>query len=283
MKPKNLIKILRMTHFQKVGDFMKTAGQRVETTHQTNIFNDNPKMVAFRYDLIDEEFKELQAAIKDHNFVEIVDALGDLLYVIYGFGHCIGVNLDRLLLSVTKDSKESHFESIGKSMAMYNLVSLDNAKQPFPEKTITLSNPDLVHKLLDMFNDVFTLLRKSISNQGGNVPNFTLLVECLVELLYQVYVFGQCIGVNLDKAFDIVHDSNMTKFCTTEREAKETVDKYMLEYKEGNNKYNSPTYRVYNSGGHEQKGLDYFVVYNKSSGKILKNKNYIPVDFRSLF
>ena len=42
-----------------------------------------------------EEFTELQDAIDQNDFVEVVDALSDMLYVIHGFGRFIGVDLDK--------------------------------------------------------------------------------------------------------------------------------------------------------------------------------------------
>jgi predicted HAD superfamily Cof-like phosphohydrolase len=48
-----------------------------------------------RYDLIDEELKELGQAIEERNIVEVADALTDLLYVVYGAGHSFGLDLDK--------------------------------------------------------------------------------------------------------------------------------------------------------------------------------------------
>ena len=42
----------------------------------------------------------------------------------------------------------------------------------------------------------------------------------LCSLLYNVNIFGAIIGIDLDKAFDIVHSSNMTKVCKDEETAK---------------------------------------------------------------
>ena len=40
-------------------------------------------------------------------------------------------------------------------------------------------------------------------------------------------------GFDADRDFDIVHSSNMSKLCSTEEEAQETVAKYESEFKEG--------------------------------------------------
>ena len=55
-----------------------------------------------RYDLIDEELKELKVAIRDKDIKEIADALTDILYVTYGAGHAFGINLDKCFNEVQK-------------------------------------------------------------------------------------------------------------------------------------------------------------------------------------
>ena len=60
-----------------------------------NITKDDPKLIKYRLSLIIEEAEELKEAVKNHDFKEIVDALADLLYVVYGMGTSIGVNLDK--------------------------------------------------------------------------------------------------------------------------------------------------------------------------------------------
>ena len=82
-------------------------------------------------------------------------------------------------------------------------------------------------------------------------------------------MFGSIIGINLDKSFDIVHKSNMTKVCDTEQLAKDTVSWYLSNDK----RYTTPSFKT-NSFG--------YIVFNKDSGKILKSINYIPADFTSL-
>ena len=89
--------------------------------------------------------------------------------------------------------------------------------------------------------------------------------------MYHVYRLVEVYDVDIDRAFKIVHDSNMSKLCETEDIAQKTVQ----WYKDNNTVYDSPAYRKSDLG-------DYFVVFNKSTGKILKSINYTPVDFISL-
>ena len=71
----------RKTSFHQVGEFHDTFNHPRFTTPQCNIFVDNPKEVALRIKLIREELDELEEACKNHDMVEVVDALCDIKYV----------------------------------------------------------------------------------------------------------------------------------------------------------------------------------------------------------
>jgi len=71
-----------------------------------------------------------------------------------------------------------------------------------------------------------------------------------------------------NEAFSDIHESNMSKLCTSESEAAQTV----LEYE----KYGTETYFKQNSEGK-------FVVYRKLDDKILKSINYKPFDSKKYF
>ena len=159
------------TNFQKVIEFNDGFGVPVSDSIQTNVFKENPGLVKLRLDLILEEVRELTDAAKDHDMVETIDALADILYVVYGA--------------------------------------------------------------------------------------------------------GASFGINLDKAFDIVHRSNMSKLCMTEEDAVETVRIYKEKYETDNSPYDTPTYRL-------SKDSKYWVVYNESTGKILKNYKYTPANFADM-
>ena len=78
-----------MTNFEKVAEFMASFKQDVEIEPQWTSVSE------LRYNLIDEELKELRQALDERNLVEVADALTDLLYVVYGAGHSFGINLDK--------------------------------------------------------------------------------------------------------------------------------------------------------------------------------------------
>ena len=59
------------------------------------------------------------------------------------------------------------------------------------------------------------------------------------DIMYVVLkIMGRAIGVDLDKAFDIVHKSNMSKSIIQE-EAKQTVEWYKQQFAEGKLSYDT--------------------------------------------
>ena len=161
------MKEIMKTDFQNVKVFSETFGVPVFEEPQYDIFEKNPKLVELRMSLILEEFKELEQAVKNHDMVETVDALAELIYVVQGM--------------------------------------------------------------------------------------------------------GSSLGVDLDKAFDIVHKSNMSKVCETVKIAEKGVEFYKNRPELG---YLEPAYKKSPTG--------LYVVYNASTGKVLKNPNYVQADFKEI-
>ena len=103
----------------------------------------------------------------------------------------------------------------------------------------------------------------------------TETIDALTDILYVVYGAGVSFGIDLNRAFEIVHSSNMSKLCVDENEAQDTVLWYKEQFKQGKLPYDSPAYR-------RSDDEKYWVVYNESTGKILKSINYTPADFKEL-
>ena len=80
-----------MSNFDKVKIFMKTFGQEVKIKPSFS----NDKVNNLRYDLIKEELEELKTAMENKDLLEVADALTDILYVTYGAGHALGIDLDK--------------------------------------------------------------------------------------------------------------------------------------------------------------------------------------------
>ena len=87
-----------MSNFEDVKTFMKTFGQIIRTRPK---FPDE-KTMQLRYDLIKEELKELEQAMKTKDLKEVADALTDILYVTYGAGYAYGIDLDKCFKEVQR-------------------------------------------------------------------------------------------------------------------------------------------------------------------------------------
>ena len=98
-----------MSNFEDVKTFMEKYNQEVKNTPA---FPDDT-IIQLRVDLIKEELKEFQEAIKDKDLLEIADALTDILYVTYGAGHSFGIDLDKCFAEVQR-SNMSKFGNDGK-------------------------------------------------------------------------------------------------------------------------------------------------------------------------
>ena len=83
-----------MSNFDKVKEFNEAFDVPQSENIQRNILEENPTLVKRRLALINEETCELNEAIKQNDFTEVIDALADILYVVYGAGASFGINLD---------------------------------------------------------------------------------------------------------------------------------------------------------------------------------------------
>ena len=133
-----------------------------------------------------------------------------------------------------------------------------------------LNTPDLNDNVF--IESKMALIREEMRELEEAIKNKDLIetVDALTDIINVVLGMGYGLNVNLDKAFKIVHESNMSKICLTESDAKDTVE----WYKQHEPRYTTPTYRS-NSAGN-------YVVYNEETKKILKSIKYIPADLRSL-
>ncbi len=129
-------------------------------------------------------------------------------------------------------------------------------------------NPETLQFRLDLIEEEEEELKVAVKNE-----DFKETIDALADLLYVTYGMLATIGVDGDKAMSLVHESNMSKICNTELEAIETVDWYKKEFLENRLTYDSATYRKRDTK---------WVVFNESTGKILKSIYYFPVDFISL-
>lgn len=221
--------------------------------------------VKLRFGLINEEVKELEQAIKDKNSIEIVDALCDILYVVAGakayFNLGIGKDVKEKIsqyyepipnYSFTSESStqiQEKIEQIGlmesESINSYNAM-LSNLTELFMNEQKIKYHDLFLNHLIKMYNDN------------------------LDKIVVSVFEISKFLEIDIVHLFNIVHKSNMTKICSTEEEAKETVEWYKINEL----RYKEPDYKKIN---YDCK--DYYVIYDKETNKILKSIKYIPAKF----
>jgi len=123
------------TNFELVEDFMEAMGQEVNAVPTWP----EEEIQRLRLDLIEEELDELHYAIDNKDMVEIADALGDLLYVVYGAGHAFGIDLDECF-------KEIHASNMSKLGPDGKPIKREDGKVLKPD---TFFPPDL-KKILEI-------------------------------------------------------------------------------------------------------------------------------------
>ncbi len=259
-----------LSNFRKVCEFNLCAGHAVNNSIQHDIFKTQPEVVKLRYDLIAEEVKELfEDGFDKNNFNEIIDALCDILYVVYGAGAVFGIDLDEEF----REPYRTEFlprTFCTPEMSNFELVcTLQRVLRNVPPSTdIWLHEKNFKTYIRYQLNKDLELLKSSLTgSKEFPYPSMDNARYFLVKLLNHTYYAGHMLGIDLDKTFALVHDSNMSKFCTTEQEAQETVESY-----KNDPRYKQPAYRLSQDDKH-------WVVYNAETGKILKSHKYSPVDF----
>jgi NTP pyrophosphatase (non-canonical NTP hydrolase) len=133
--------------------------------------------------------------------------------------------------------------------------------------------PEVFESHPKMVSTCMSLIREEVAELEAAVKAHDIIEtrDALADILYVVYGMAFRLGINADADFKLVHASNMSKFCTLEEEAIQTVSNYESLYAQGKSPYPSPAYRY-------ESETNKWVVFEKTTGKILKNINYKPVD-----
>lgn len=229
-----------MTNYEMVKEFHTIFEHPINNIEQTNIFTENPKLVEFRLSQIEEELNELHDAVAKDDFIECLDAICDLMYFVYGTFLVFGINYDEY-------RKNNSFVVTDFCYPKNNLQVFN-----FYSSSLKLQ--------IDLLTQYLSLLKLNCEEK-----DFDQTIVFLSKMEKHCYSLATLFGVDIDMCFKEVHRSNMTKVCKTEEEAKQTVDKYLEIYKNGDIKYAEPNYR--NKEG-------YYVVYDKTTSKILKSINF---------
>ena len=151
----------------------------------------------------------------------------------------------------------TNFEKVKEFNRAFDLA-VPNALQ----SNVLVEDETLVRRKLDLILEEVQELQDAIHH-----GDFLQVIDALTDILYVTYGAGVAFGIDMDKAFSLVHRSNMSKLALREEDAQKTVAWYRQNAHL--HPYDSPSY-VQN-----QKGTHY-IIRNETSGKILKNLDYLP-------
>jgi predicted HAD superfamily Cof-like phosphohydrolase len=254
------------------------------TTTATNM----TPLIKLRLDLIKEEIEELNDAIKQNDVIEQRDACADILYVVYGMADVLGISIDDLFTDKIQNKSNSNTINNTTSTNFNNVKQFANEikeykiGEQFRNLSIPNSNCNLeteikkttIELIRINMNRIYLELEFSCSkyNYEENNKIKVEIANHIYELLKWTYLMTIEMGVDADADFDIVHNSNMSKLCDNEEDAKETVNDYKNKYNSRVSPYDSPYY-------YYLPNLNKWIVKNLSTGKALKNIKYKKVCF----
>lgn len=238
------------SNFELVCDFNKTFDFPIYPMG-SNPLHTQIKSCNYRCNLIKEEgIDEFGKAFKENNLVEMLDAVCDHLYVLYGACYTFGINPDYYIMLNCHDMKnETNF-------TITELIKINYNKG----KTI---------QELYKSNCFFESMLRESTLLNKNIFEVYPILMCLIINSYNI---GFQLTDNLDEAFRNVHESNMSKLCKSVEEAEETVKVYQEKFEKEESPYDSPYYYELKPG--------LYVVKNKSTGKALKSINYTPANLK---
>lgn len=264
---------MTISNYQATLDFIKIFDMFtvLPEPYSGNMLEQYRDTAKLRYNLIHEEVTELKDAIKERDFIEVIDALTDILYVVYGAGATFGIDLETGFKRYLKENGlftddlsdhewVSHFNLVS-STPVINFTIKSNF---FDDETLFKHIDTIVNSI-----DITLATLKSILFDSVGTEN---LEKALHFINYCVYSIGSTLEINLDKSFDIVHRSNMSKVCDNEEIANQTVE----WYKQNETRYDSP--KAFASASYPGK----YLVRNANTGKALKSIHYTPADFREM-
>ena len=265
--------------------------------YRKELYKLSPETIRLRINLIKEEIGELNDAILQNDIIEQRDACADILYVVYGMADVLGIAIDDMFMNIIPESKQQDYIekcitafTISGSQYYSNFNKIKYFSSEIDEYNIgkTDSSNDTNIKLIyEKLNTIFLELQveciKCISNVSteSNVSNennsdtndnYATIGNYLFELLKWTYLMTVEMGIDADADFAIVHESNMSKLCDNEIDAKATVEDYEKKHIAGISPYESPYYYYLSK-------LDKWIVKNLSTGKALKNIKYKKVCF----
>lgn len=220
--------------FNSVVEFMTVAGQEVNSTFT----EPTTKVGNFRLALIEEEMhgpNELFDSIQNDNMEKILDGICDVLYVAYGAYATFGIE-------PIENEISNQDNSTSKLMAMSSATTvMKHMVDGYEQAARGLS-----------FGDMSTI-QKGLNH----------IVLCCLQ-------FAVSHNFDLIGAFKEVHESNMSKFCSSKEDGESSI---IQRQNEGKSDYiNAEVHEVKNDN------KSYFVIRRVGDGKVLKGAKFFEPD-----
>jgi predicted HAD superfamily Cof-like phosphohydrolase len=280
------------TPFQQVHEFQEVFNHPINTEPQYELFRNDKALVALRISLINEEIHELWEAFNEKDMIEIVDALADILYVVCGAFHVFGIDCDVYSKEYLPFSEHMYNEDKQSRLTFKRNFFEEDENVERLRTAIDTMNQLLVNLKLnssvalnsfssDLYKDTESIpceqstedlkLNRNKRTVAINnhktlmiMFNFENFINTLMDIYNQCFTISSLIMVDIKKCFDEVHRSNMTKVCSTEENAQQSVESYIKD-----ERYPSPDYK-------KSTNPKYWMVYEKSTLKTLKS-----IDFKT--
>jgi predicted HAD superfamily Cof-like phosphohydrolase len=179
------------------GDKNRTKDKDQYANNFDNIFRKSNENKA---DLLEERMLDMSSDLMDQAKKMLDEVLNDVKEV--EETPPLGLHVQR----PTMDSKGNYSvewvgcNNFGKAGEFMNVFGQETLTRP------TLPNSDLAGLRLDLIQEEVDELREGLANQ-----DIVEIADALTDILYVVYGAGHAFGIDLDKCYQEVHRSNMTK------------------------------------------------------------------------
>ena len=227
------------TQIAQVANFMKVAGQETHTTPVGVSLG----VANLRYNLITEEISgknEFAYCAARDDLVGMLDGMCDILYVVYGAALTFGVDV------------------LGEYTGLENRTAPSVINGTLARANDTLSTIQNLEYDVEQFKN------------GYSLGYYSTIVSALSKIIENVFDYAELIQVDLAGAFEEVHKSNMSKFASTEEEAKNSIIARQLN---GDDKY----LNVYVAGVVVD-GVEHWMIKRTEDHKILKCMSFFEPD-----
>ncbi|UNH40956.1 nucleoside triphosphate pyrophosphohydrolase family protein [Moellerella wisconsensis] len=219
--------------------------------HPIDSKNITPELLRLRASLIREEAKEGEAAWNDEDEIELLDAIGDTVYVLVGTLVSFDNSMSRVL-SLKHGDLENPTVYTKAISNLYSSFSSD-LEQSFEMAMATADGLD------EIAGDLEKGRLEIAENALSLLPYF--ISDCLSMFNYTL----EMAGVSLIEVVSAIHESNMTKLWASNAEERQK------QIEECKYERESLAFRPCLS-------RDGMIGYRLADGKILKSPSYTPVD-----